>query len=209
MGRRTRKGYYVEGRFVPFDSDAAKPGARGAGEGEAPSRTELKEASTKLQAVGEELLTLREDLLEGLPLPEKLRDAIAEAKRITQPEALRRQKQYIGRLMHRLDEAELAAVDEALRIQKGQSAQATRRLHLAERWRDELIAEDARLGAWLAEFPGTDAQRLRALVRQARKDARAGKPGEAARQGRAYREIFALLSARIAASADGPGPDRT
>jgi ribosome-associated protein len=203
MGRKTRKGYYVEGRFVPFDRDAGA----GAGEAEgddAPSRTALKEASTKLQALGEELLTLREDLLAELPLPEQLRDAIAEAKRITDFGGLRRQKQYIGRLMHRLEEAELAAVDEALRIQKRQSAQATRRLHLAERWRDELIADDARLGAWLEEYPGTDAQQLRALIRQARKDARAGEPGKAARQGRAYRQIFVVLSARMGDSGGDP-----
>lgn len=199
MARKTRKGYYVEGRFVPFDDAAAKPVGE---DGDGPSRTELKAASTKLQSLGEELLTLRADLFDGLAIPETLRDAIAEAKRITHMEALRRQKQYIGRLMHGLDDAELAAIGEALRIQKGQSAQATRRLHLAERWRDELIADDARLGDWLAQFPGTDAQRLRALVRQARKDARAGRPGEAARQGRAYREIFALLNAALAPSPD-------
>jgi ribosome-associated protein len=198
VGRKTRKGYYVDGRFVPFDRETAAP----AGEGEGPSRTELKEASAKLQALGEELLTLRQDLFDGLPIPEKLRDAITEAKRITHLEARRRQKQYIGRLMHDLDEAELAAVAEALRIQEGRSAQATRRLHLAERWREELIAEDARLGAWLTQFPRTDAQQLRALIRQARKDARDGKPGEAVRQGRAYREIFALLTAQLGASPD-------
>ena len=151
--------------------------------GDAPSRTELKEASEKLQDLGEELLTLRADLFAGLPLPEKLQDAILEAKRITNFEGRRRQKQFIGKLMHRLDADALEAVAAALRVQRSQSAQDTRRLHRAEKWRDALIADDAQLGPWLEEFPGTDAQQLRALIRQARKDARDAKPGEARARG--------------------------
>jgi ribosome-associated protein len=38
---------------------------------------------------------------------------------------------------------------------------------------------------------------LRALIRQARKDARETRPGEAPRRGHAYREIFAIVRARL------------
>ena len=51
---------------------------------------------------------------------------------------------------------------------------------------------------------GTDAQQLRALIRQARKDARDPRPGEALRQGRAYRQIFALLREQLSSSAGSP-----
>ena len=52
--------------------------------------------------------------------------------------------------------------------------------------------------------PATDAQQLRALVRQARKDIKAGPPGEAPRQGKAYREVFQIVRAqlRVHGSAD-------
>ena len=75
-------------------------------------------------------------------------------------------------------------------------------LHRAEQWRVDLIADDERLAQWIAEFPDTDAQQLRALIRQARKDAREGRPGEARRQGRAYREIFKIVRARLGSSTD-------
>ena len=66
--------------------------------------------------------------------------------------------------------------------------------------RDRLIAEDAAVNAWVTQYPDTDVQQLRALVRQARKDAPAPTDarvaeatGQAARQGRAYRELFQLV----------------
>lgn len=204
MARKSRKGYYVEGEFVPEGSDADQQFRNELKGGDAPSRTELKEASEKLQELGEELLTLRADLFAGLELPEKLRDAIVEAKRITNFEGRRRQKQFIGKLMHRLDAASLEAVAAALRVQRSQSSRDTLRLHRAEKWRDALIADDGRLGPWLDEFPATDAQQLRALIRQARKDAREARPGENLRQGRAYRQIFALVREQLSSSDGNP-----
>jgi ribosome-associated protein len=63
-----------------------------------------------------------------------------------------------------------------------------------------LLESDAELERWLAEPPelaSGDAARLRALIREARKDASEARPGEAPRRGRAYREIFAIVRARL------------
>jgi len=106
--------------------------------------------------------------------------------------------------MHRLDPEALEAVSAALRLQHSQSAQDTLTLHRAEKWRDALIADDDKLGEWLQDFPGTDAQQLRALIRQARKDAREVKPEDHQRQGRAYRQIFTLVRAQLSSSGDTP-----
>jgi ribosome-associated protein len=73
-------------------------------------------------------------------------------------------------------------------------------LHQAEQWRDRLIAEDDAVGQWLNLSPDTDSQQLRALVRQARKDAKPEKPGEAVRHGRSYREIFQLVREALVAN---------
>jgi ribosome-associated protein len=70
-------------------------------------------------------------------------------------------------------------------------------LHLAEKWRERLIADDSALDLWLAEQRATDAQQLRALIRQARKDAAPDQPGGKPRHGRAYRSIFQLLRAQL------------
>ena len=67
-----------------------------------------------------------------------------------------------------------------------------------------MVADDEAVGEWIAQFPGTDIQQLRSLVRQARKDAVPEKPGEAQRHGKAYREIFQLLREQLA---EEPGDD--
>lgn len=68
-----------------------------------PSKSAKKREYLALQKLGEELLTLRESDLLGLPLDEDLRDAVMEARLIKSHGALRRQKQYIGKLMRRVD----------------------------------------------------------------------------------------------------------
>ena len=88
--------------------------------------------------------------------------------------------------------------------QKGSSAE-TATLHATEHWRDRLIADDDAVTDWLAQFPDTDTQQLRALVRQARKDhiapdARAVSEGQAPRQGRAFRDLFVLLREQLQAA---------
>ena len=90
--------------------------------GNVPSRTELKNASEKLQKISEELLALREDRFTKLSLPEELEEAIFEAKRMTKLGAKRRQTKLIGKLMRRLDPEALEAVSAALRGEHGQSA---------------------------------------------------------------------------------------
>ncbi|MES2242082.1 ribosome biogenesis factor YjgA [Ideonella sp.] len=185
------KGYWSHGRFVKPEEIALE-------EVGPPSKTQLKAEADEKQALGEALLTLRADLMARLDLPDKLIDAIAQAKKITNFEGKRRQMQFIGKLMRPLDTEPIrAAIDE----QKNGSAQLTLALHLAEQWRDKLIASDDALGDWLAEHPDTDSQQLRALVRQARKDAKPEKPGEAPRHGKSYREIFQLVRQTLAPEA--------
>jgi len=82
-----------------------------------PSKSARKRAAHAAQKLGEHLVRMREQDLAGLPLPEDLRNAIAEARRLTNRGALARQHQYIGKLMRGADivalEAALAAQAEA------------------------------------------------------------------------------------------------
>lgn len=201
MSRKPKKGYYVRGQFVAEGSELdleLKAELKGTTEA---SKTDLKRESTEMQKLGEALLTLRADLMDTLALPEKLTDAVAEAKRITNFEGKRRQMQFIGKLMRLLDEDTRNAVRIALDEQHRGSAADTLALHEAEHWRDRLVADDAALADWLAQHPGTDSQQLRALVRQIRKDAQPDKTsisqGLAPRRGRAYRELFQLIREQI------------
>jgi ribosome-associated protein len=212
MSRKPKKGYYVRGEFVAEGSELdleLKAELKGTDE---LSKTELKAQSTELQKLGTALLDLRADLFDKLPLSEKLRDTLADAKRITNFEGKRRQMQFVGKLMRLLDEDALAQVREALEVQHSGSARETLALHQAEQWRDKLIADDDAFGQWVEQFPATDAQRLRALVRQARKDAPpadrdAMSKGLAPRQGRAFRDIFQLVRDHLAGGNDIPDRD--
>ena len=95
--------------------------------------------------------------------------------------------QLIGKLMRAADvEPARAAVAER---QLGR-ARDSLALHQAERWRAELIADDEATTRFAAAHPGADLQRLRALVRNARKDA-AAVPEQ--RSGRAFRELFQFV----------------
>ena len=204
MSRKPKKGYFVRGQFVAEGSELDLEFKRELKGTSDATRTDLKRASTELQKLGEDLLTLRTDLMARLDLSEKLVDAVAEAKRITNFEGKRRQMQYIGKLMRGLDDEQLGAVRAALNEQLNGSAEDKLRLHQAESWRERLVADDEAVGEWIAQFPGTDIQQLRSLVRQARKDAVPEKPGEAQRHGKAYREIFQLLREQLA---EEPGDD--
>ncbi|TAM42267.1 MAG: DUF615 domain-containing protein [Burkholderiaceae bacterium] len=197
MSRKPTKGYFVHGKFVAQGSELDLELKRELKGSDAPSRTDLKRESAELQKLGEDLLLLRADLLKPLDLPEKLQDAVQEAKRITNFEGKRRQMQFIGKLMRLLPPGTPLAIRAALDEQHSGSAQETLNLHLAEQWRDALIADEDALGRWLGEFAQTDTQQLRALIRQARKDAKPGKPGEAPRHGRAYRDIYQLVREQL------------
>ena len=186
------KGYWSNGRFVKPEEIAAE-------EVGPPSKTQLKAEADEKQALGEALLTLRADLMARLDLPDKLLQAIADAKKITHFEGKRRQMQFIGKLMRPLDPD---PIRDAINEQQGGSAQLTLQLHLAEQWRDKLIASDDTLGVWLTTHPGTDSQQLRALIRQARKDVIPEKPGDAPRHGKSYREIFQLVKQTLTDAAN-------
>ncbi len=202
MPRKPKKGYFVRGQFVAEGSELDLELRRELKGADEASKTDLKRESTELQALGESLLTLRADLLARLALDDKLLDAIGEAKRISDFEGKRRQMQFVGKLMRKLDAATLDTARAALAEQQRPGARDTTRLHEAERWRDRLIADDDALGGWIETHPATDAQQLRALVRQVRKDLKEGKPGEAQRQGKAYRELFQIVRAQLAVHGD-------
>ncbi|MCM2253674.1 MAG: DUF615 domain-containing protein [Ramlibacter sp.] len=205
MARKPKRGYFVRGQFVAEGSELdleLKTELRG----QETSKSELKRESAELQKLGEALLGLRPALLEGLALPDKLAEALAEAARISDFEGRRRQMQFIGKLMRGLDEPTLQSVRDALEEQRKGSAGEAVALHLAEKWRDDLIGKEEALQQWLSAYPQTDTQQLRALIRQARKDGAPGQDalskGLAPRQGRAYREIFQLVKQQLSAPAN-------
>jgi len=128
------------------------------------SKTKRKQEMLALQDLGEKLVTLPPDKLQQLDLPEVLTDAVCAAKRLTKFSAIRRQQQYVGRLMRNIDPAQII---EKLDTWGGKSVRHIARLHLIERWRTRLLNDATALEEFLNAFPSTDAQRLRTLIRNA------------------------------------------
>lgn len=200
MSRKPKRGYYVKGHFVAEGSELDLELKREAKGFTDVSKTDLKRESDRLQNLGEALLTLRADLTARIDLPDILLEAVKEARRITNFEGRRRQMQFIGKLMRKLPESVVQDVEAAMEEQRKPSAQETMRLHQAEHWRDRLIADDAALTEWLQIDTAADVQHMRALIRQARKDAQAtpqAPEAEAQRNGKAYREIFQAVKAAL------------
>jgi ribosome-associated protein len=150
-----------------------------------PSKSQRKRESSALQDVGKMLVKLPTERIRKLDLPDALRTAVLEAQRITSHGALRRQMQYIGRLMRDVDAEPIIAQLAAIR---GASESTRAEFHALERWRERLLADDAALTDWLAIHPLSDAQQLRQLIRNARREAAESKPP------RASRALFRMLA---------------
>jgi ribosome-associated protein len=157
---------------------------------DAPSKTQRKQASHDLQKLGVALAALTVERLSTVPMGESLRDALLQHKQTRSHEGRRRQMQFVGKLIRRESDESLQTLQEAIAGSELFVARASLVLHQIEAWRNELLADDDAMTAWLEQHPQADAQRLRSLVRAARKDA-ALELGK--RNGRAYRELFQCL----------------
>lgn len=158
------------------------------------SKSQRKREVNALQDLGTALEALPKDKLAKVPLPEKLVDALREAKRTTAHEGKRRQMQYIGKLMRSLTDEEVEAIRRVLATFVGASKAETARLHAMERWRDRLIAGDDAVTEFIAAHPDTDVQALRTLVRNARKEVQLAKPPKSSR------EIFQMVKQALSGS---------
>ena len=156
-----------------------------------PSKSQRKRDSHELQSMGETLVTMPKSRVDAIEMPDLLREALDAYRRTKSHEGRRRQMQYIGKLMRSADPQPIKDAIAAFELGHARNALA---LHEAERWRAELITSDDALTQWIADFPGTDIQALRALIRNARKDA-AAEPEK--RSGRGFRELFQFVKQHL------------
>ncbi|MGQ0833882.1 MAG: ribosome biogenesis factor YjgA [Gammaproteobacteria bacterium] len=153
-----------------------------------PSRSARKRAAESAQELGERLIALPDAELTALGLPERLVDAVREARRITSRAAGARQRQYIGKLMRDIDHEPIAA---ALAARSERDALEAQRFARAESWRDRLLAEgEAALTELAARHPSIDLDEWRGRIARARTEQTG-----AARA--AQRELFRALRALL------------
>jgi ribosome-associated protein len=148
------------------------------------SKTKRKAAMEALQDLGGKLVELPRDKLDKLNLPETLRDAVLEARRITSNGAIRRQMQYIGRLMREVDTEPIA---DQLQRWEGKHTAENVHFHQLERWRERLLKDEDAVAEFMRLYPQTNSQQLRTLIRNSQREHAANKPPKSSR------ELFRLL----------------
>ena len=154
------------------------------------SKTQMKKQMNDLQALGMELTKLSSDTLKKIGLDEELFEAIVTYKKITSNSALKRQAQFIGRLMRDTDPAPIEAYLAKLR---GDNAAHNAFLQRVEQARTRLLADDGAITQFMADFPQADAGKLRTLIRNTKKEQEQNKPPKNFRA--LFQEIKAVMEA--------------
>jgi ribosome-associated protein len=163
-----------------------------------PSKSERKRNAHEAQALGEELVKLKDLDLKAFELPESLYDAIVEARRLTSRAALVRQRQLIGKLMRGM---QLEPIRTALASRGQEAARETQRFKKVEHWRDRLIAEGApALDELMKVRPGMDRDEWLARVAAA-----AAERQKLGTTGAKSRELFRHLRALLDRVVPTPG----
>lgn len=152
------------------------------------SKTRRKKQMKALQDAGASLVKLSPEQLARLDLPEALREAVLACKRFTKHEAIRRQMQYIGKVMRDVDSGPI--IEQIARLESP-TRRDTALFHAAEKWREELLEHDDAVARFVHEFPEADPHRLRGLVEGAREEKRSSRPPKRSR------ELFHVLNAIV------------
>jgi ribosome-associated protein len=142
------------------------------------SKTQKKRDATALQKVGTSLVAFTPAMLDKIPMPDFLRQAIDDAKIIKSHEGKRRQAQLIGKLIRQADHEEIVLAYK--RIIAGDS-QETARFKELERLRDKLINHSEALTEFIKIHPDCDEKSLHILIQKAIDEKDTGKPKGAGR----------------------------
>jgi ribosome-associated protein len=145
-----------------------------------PNKTGIKRDIALVLKIAEQLTCLSVEQLMRFTLPERLHEVISRTSKMPPKTARKREMKYITAQLRKL---ELAPIQEQLDRYNSTSIHAVREHHQAEKWRDKLIlSEDkALLTQFLTHYPQANAQQLRQLQRNAKKESLAEKPPKSAR----------------------------
>ena len=132
-----------------------------------PSRSQRKRELLELQQTGKALAELSPKLRAKLDLEPTLARALEEYQRIKVPNALKRQMQFIGKLLQKTDVEAITQQIEQLELQSRRKKKLTPEIEL---WCDSILEDTQHLDRFMALFPRANRQTLRNLVRNASKN---------------------------------------
>lgn len=151
------------------------------------SKSELKRDAQQYQQLALDLASMAKKQRDKLPLTDDLLQAMIVADKIrAKSEAYRRHINYITKTLRTTEN--IAEIEAAIDLMLNKNNQADVLLNKIEIISDELIQQgDDKVNELLAEYPELERQKMRQLVRQAKKEASAEKPAKG------YKELFQYL----------------
>ena len=145
-----------------------------------PSKSQEKRDCDALKKLGDELVTLKQEELDAMNLPESLVDALLTAKKIQSGSGIKRQRQYIGKIMRHIDSEEVKKHLDHIKHKHDTNTAEFRKI---EQWRDRLLSDDKTALSEIIEIhPETDRQHINQLIRQAKRELQQEKPPASARK---------------------------
>ena len=145
-----------------------------------PSKSQEKRDCDALKKLGDELLKLKQDELDTMNLPDALIDALITGKKIQSRSGLKRQRQYIGKIMRQIDSDE---IKKHLDHIKHKHDTNTAQFRKVEQWRDRLLLDDkTALSEIIEAHAEIDRQHINQLIRQAKREQQQEKPPASARK---------------------------
>ena len=155
------------------------------------SKTQIKNESKALQKLGEQLVALSSVQLDKIDLPETLSMAVSDACQMTRHEAKRRQMQYIGKLMRKIDPVPIQNALQNIRQGDFQKAFAFKKI---EKWRDALKSGNMEsIEDIIDSCPNAQRQRMNQLARNARESEENRKSKENTKATRASKALLSYL----------------
>jgi ribosome-associated protein len=149
------------------------------------SKSQRKRDAHELLNLAKKLIAMPESRLKRMPMDDDLREEVEFARNIRSHGARKRQLMTVGKMLRKRDTEELI---DAINGIDQKNRQVNARFHHIEAWRDRLVeGNNQDLSELLEQSPDINVQTLRQLIRNAKKEAKLGKPPAAARK------LFKLL----------------
>lgn len=149
------------------------------------SKSEMKRQSTAKQDLGVRLCELSAKQLDELDISDDLARAIRDFIRIRNKGsraygALKRQRQFLGKVMRNLDDEEVAEIRQYFVQLDNHSQHELKKFHDIEKWRDDLLKRGNEaiddLYAKVEDLDFSHRQNLRQIIRQHKKEIQKQKP---------------------------------
>ena len=145
-----------------------------------PSKSQIKRECHHLTDIGEEILKLKAEDIRSLEPPDELQEAVNTALKIKSRSGLKRQRQYIGKILRSIDSEDIEARLRKIQHRHDTNTAQFKRL---ERWRDRLVDNDRQaLNEIIGFYPDVDRQHINQLIRAAVQEKKQDKPPTASRK---------------------------